>query len=175
MTPNECWLKVRELIGLISSIHIIEAYDGRKAKDRPKGEYATLSLHEIVPQAMPTTRRTKVGEVLESTITVPCELYFEFTVHKGRAMDLSYLVLLLNRHEACRRFLIENSIAVWGVKELKRDPKEVHQSYEDSAVPVLIIGAELTTFETTGFADKVKFIVNDELTGEVSPETTKGE
>lgn len=168
MTPLECWEKVRELILLVSPTPIIEAYDKRKGKDRPEGNYATLSLKKITPVAAATTERVSQGGVLVSTLMVPCEIWFEYTVHRGYSMDIGYLVQLLSVHEAARQFQIENAISVWGVKEFDRNPQKVNEGYEDSVEPVLVIAANLTMSENVNYADNFEFNING-LTGTVGP------
>lgn len=172
MTPEECWNKTRELILYVTQVPIIEAYDDRKAKDRPQGTYATLSMKKISPVGAATTSHSKNGEMLASTLSVPCEVLFEYTVHRGFSMDIGYLVTLLTVHEGSRQFQIENGISVWGVDELTRKPEKVNESYEDSVVPVLKIAATLSMSEDVNYADNVAYNING-LTGEVKPEETK--
>ncbi|HEQ3590740.1 TPA: hypothetical protein VGT17_005214 [Vibrio harveyi] len=169
MSPDECWGKVHDLISLITKPEIVKSYTAIPAEKRPKGEYATLSLHKITPIGAPTTQRTKKEGALESTISIPCELLFEYTVYRGHAMDLGYLVMMIHRHELTRQFLIENGMAVWGVMDFNKAPNVVNQKYEDSIVPVIRIGATLTTTESVGFADSVEFSING-IPGEVKPE-----
>ncbi|WCP84220.1 hypothetical protein PQE20_27465 (plasmid) [Vibrio harveyi] len=167
MTPLESWEIVRDVIMKAVNVPVIEAYDERKAKDRPQGIYATLSLKKITPVAMPYTTKNRVGEQLESKVIIPCELLFEFTGRRGYSMDVAYLAHALNQVEASRAILIKNNMAVWGVTEMSRSPEKVNEGYEDSAIPVLRVAAPLSTIEMINFADKVDFSVNG-LTGTAS-------
>lgn len=170
MTPLEVWKLTRDALVAVTGVHIIEAYDGRKAKDRPKGVYATLSLKAIKPVAMPFNESKMIDGELQNTTITPCELKFEFTMRRASyAFDLSYLINAMSMNEQCRRIFIENAISAWAVDEHERHPEKVNESYEDATTPLLVIAAPLSTTEMIGFADNVDYNING-LTGTVGLE-----
>jgi hypothetical protein len=170
MTPIECWGFVREAIISATNINVIEAYDSRKAQDRPKGTYATLSLKKIKSAGASYNTEAISEDGLNSVTTthIPSECLFEFTMRKSAyAFDLSYLINAMTANEKVRRLFIEKGMNIWGIDEHYRDPQKVNESYEDSTTPLLIISATLTTTQIVGFADNLEFSING-LTGEVN-------
>lgn len=171
MTPLECWALTREAVSKATNINVIEAYDKRKAKDRPSDIYSTLSLKKIKPLALPYVRYVRNDDdELIATLITDSELHFEYTVRKAAySMDLSYLPQLLAVNEETRKLFIENEMSAWGTEDIERDPQLVNESYEEGSNIMLIIAAPLTTQSIINYADNVAFSVNN-LSDEVITE-----
>lgn len=169
MSADDVFKLMCRVVSVITGIETFEAFDARPASERPDSAYITLSLHKIIPVAMPTMSQKRVDDHLETTTIVASELEFNLTVHRSsRAMNATSAIHSINVNEQTKKLLFDAGVSVWFIRKHERDVQKVNQSYEDSAELSIIVAADLTTIEIINYADKVDFSVNN-LNGSTEP------